>query len=155
MQFRVFSGRPARFIYFFLKRKKCFAKLHFKGCLRKPLVSKFLFLHRSSVTAVSEIRQSVLPPPCEPEQFSRQLGAAKCHFLKEVVKPLPGSLLHAVVGLGAAAARGTGAVPDPCVSFRVSQWTKLLCSLRKFAPRLSSRSTQGCSKHRYCAALVE
>lgn len=153
MQFHVLSGRPARFIYFFLKRKKCFAKLHFKGCLRKPLVSKFLFLHHSSVRAVSEIRQfSHLPvSQCSSAQF----GVAKCRFLKEVVKPLPGSLLHAVVGLGVAAARGAGAVPNPCVSFRASRWTKLLCSLRKFAPRLSSRSTQGCSKHRYCAALVE
>lgn len=41
------------------------------------------------------------------------------------------------------------------VSFRVSRWTKLLFSLRKFDPRLSFHSTQGCSKHRYCAAPTE
>lgn len=41
------------------------------------------------------------------------------------------------------------------VSFRVSPWTKLLFSLRKFDPRLSFHSTQGYSKHRYCAAPTE
>lgn len=41
------------------------------------------------------------------------------------------------------------------VSFRVSQWTKLLFSLRKSDLRLSFHSTQGYSKHRYCATPVE
>ena len=41
------------------------------------------------------------------------------------------------------------------VSFRVSRWTKLLFSLRKFDPRLSFHSIQGYSKHRYCATPME